>query len=116
MKPSVRRFLASATLVAAALAGPVSARADDASPSVDIVQFGFQPADIQVAAGTAVVWTNHDAIVHSVTSGTPDAPDGAFDSGLFDQDMQYTMTFDSPGAYSYFCTRHPFMHATVTVS
>jgi len=72
-------------------------------------------AALQVAAGTTVTWTNHDAIIHSVTSGSPDAPDGAFDSGFFDQAGTFSFTFTDSGDYTYFCMRHNFMRGTVSV-
>src|SRR5579859_3773263 len=71
--------------------------ADDASATADIIQFDFEPAALQVAAGTTVTWTNHDAIIHSVTGGSPDAPDGAFDSGFFNQAGTFSFTFTDSG-------------------
>ncbi len=107
--------------VAAALglslvATPLS-HAQDATPTAtaDIIQFGFQPTPLQVPAGTIVTWTNHDAIVHSVTNGTPGAPGGAFDSGLFDENQTFAFTFTDAGDYTYFCTRHNFMRGTISV-
>ena len=97
-----------------ALTAPLT-HADDAIATADIIQFGFEPAALQVAAGTTVTWTNHDAIIHSVTSGAPDAPDGAFDSGFFDQNGTFSFTFTDSGEYTYFCLRHNFMRGTVSV-
>jgi len=112
------RRLRTCTLVAAlgwvAIMAPL-AHADDTTTSADIIQFGFEPATLQVAPGTTVTWTNHDSIIHSVTSGTPDAADGAFDSGFFDQNGTYSFTFTDAGEYAYFCMRHNFMRASVSV-
>ncbi len=92
------------------------AHADDApSATADIIQFGFEPGALQVVPGTTVTWTNHDAIVHSITSGTPDEPTGIFDSGLFDQDGTFSFTFNDAGDYAYYCTRHTFMRGTMSV-
>ena len=44
--------------------------------AVSIVDFAFQPASIEVPAGSTVTWTNTGAAPHTVT-----ADDGAFDSG-----------------------------------
>ncbi|HEV7665554.1 MAG TPA: plastocyanin/azurin family copper-binding protein [Chloroflexota bacterium] len=90
--------------------------ADDTTAQADIVLFEFTPATLDVAAGTSVTWLNHDAIVHSVTQGAPDAPGTLFDSGLFDQDQTFTFTFTVPGEYTYFCTRHTFMHGMINVA
>lgn len=117
MQPRFHKMLLSVTVLALALIGPVSAHADDApTANVDIVQFAYQPTPLEISAGTTIVWNNHDAIVHSVTNGTPDAPGAAFDSGLFDQGLTFSQTFNDPGQYSYFCTRHNFMQGTIVVS
>lgn len=119
MKRSLHQMLVPATFFALALVGPLpaAAHADDArSANVEIIQFGFQPTPLEIAAGTTVTWTNHDAIVHSVTNGVPEAPGDAFDSGLFDQGLTFTQTFAEPGEYTYFCARHNFMRGSVIVS
>lgn len=113
-----RRLRVSVVAFAVALgaaAVPV-AHADDEAANADIVLFEFSPGLLEVAAGTSVTWLNHDAIVHSVTEGTPDAPGDLFASGLFDQNQTFTYTFLDPGDYTYFCTRHNFMHGTVRVT
>src|SRR4051812_34097564 len=69
--------------------------------SIDISQFQFQPRELLVPAGTTVTWFNKDAVAHSVT-----ADDRAFDSGLFSSGGQFTMRFDTPGTYGYFCIPH----------
>ncbi len=101
--------------VLAVLATP-AAHADDATATMDISQFAFAPAALQVPVGTTVTWTNHDAIIHSVTNGTPDAPAAAFDSGFFDQDGTFSFTFNDAGDYPYFCKRHNFMQGTISVT
>lgn len=78
--------------------------------------FMFDPEPLEVKAGATVVWTNEDNIEHSVTSGTPPTPDGTFDSELFTQGKTYAFTFSEPGAYAYFCKRHPSMVGTVNVT
>lgn len=78
--------------------------------------FMFNPEPLEVKAGTTVVWTNQDNIEHSVTSGTAPTPDGSFDSELFTQGKTYEFTFAEPGAFTYFCKRHPSMVGTVTVT
>src|SRR4029079_19368073 len=40
--------------------------------SVEVRTFQYSPASLQVTVGTEVVWSNRDAIAHTVTSGTPD--------------------------------------------
>ena len=40
--------------------------------SVEVRTFQYGPASLQVTVGAEVVWSNRDAIAHTVTSGTPD--------------------------------------------
>jgi len=64
-----------------------------------------------VAAGTTVTFTNKDLTSHSAT-----ADDGtSFDTGLIGQNESATVTFDTPGTYTYHCTPHPTMKATIVV-
>ncbi len=95
--------------------------APSAQPSLDVAtaeirQFTFSPSPLVVATGAVVTWTNRDAIEHSVTSGSPDAPSGVFDSDFISPEQSFSFRFDEPGEYPYFCRRHPFMHGTLIVS
>lgn len=83
--------------------------------AAEIKVFQFQPKAIEVPAGTTVTWTNWDSIGHSITSGTPEAPDGSFDTGFFSKGESASVTFDKPGDYSFFCARHKNMRGTVKV-
>ncbi|HIF12803.1 MAG TPA: amidase [Dehalococcoidia bacterium] len=76
---------------------------------------GFALSDITIAAGTTITWTNQDSAPHTVTSGSQGALTGEFDSGGFSIGESYQRSFNTPGAFPYFCTIHPFMQATVTV-
>ena len=82
----------------------------------------YSPNPIQATVGQTVVWTNDDSAFHTVTSGTTGAPDGKFDSGLqgptalTSKGKTFEHTFDAAGEYPYFCTLHPAMVGTVTVS
>lgn len=76
----------------------------------------FVPANITVTAGTTVTWTNKDSFGHTVTSGTPEAPDGKFDSGIINQNGTFSYKFDTKGTYNYYCKPHQqVMRGTVTV-
>jgi plastocyanin len=69
--------------------------------TVDIVQYQFKPKELIVEPGTVVTWTNLDAVSHTVTD------DGrTWDSDLFSTGEQFSMTFDTPGTYGYFCVPH----------
>ncbi len=77
---------------------------------MNMQNFAYQMANIQVRAGTTVTWTNQDNVPHSVTF-----KNGMKDSGLFYQEQSFSYTFNTPGTYQYYCTVHPYMVATVTV-
>src|SRR3954462_12557772 len=49
-----------------------AAGAAAAGTPVVIDTFMFSPKTVHVKAGDTVTWTNHDNIVHTVTSGTRD--------------------------------------------
>jgi plastocyanin len=73
---------------------------------------GYSPATITVVIGVnnTVKWTNNDIAPHTVT-----ATDHSFDSGNMNQGDSWSYTFTQPGIYTYFCTYHPWMKATVIV-
>jgi len=77
---------------------------------VKIDNYSFTPEDITVKAGTTVSWVNRDDVPHTVK-----ANDGSFKSKALDTDDKFTMMFDKPGVYEYFCSVHPRMTAKVVV-
>ena len=79
--------------------------------SVAVQVFAFQPTALTVAAGTTVVWTNLDPVQHTVTDINQ-----LWDSGLFDPAASYSMTFSTPGTYTYYCIPHPTMIGTIEVT
>ena len=86
------------------------------TPAVSIQVFQFQPAVVQIRAGTAITWTNQDDIEHTVTSGDPDHRTGRFDLRLPGRDTSSTVTFTEGGVYRYFCDRHPSMRGEIRVN
>ena len=78
---------------------------------VYIVDMAFVPNTITVAAGTTITWTNKDGTSHNVTSNT-----GLFSSGSLANGRTFTFTFATAGTYSYYCSIHPAMVASVTVN
>ena len=76
----------------------------------EIRAFAFAP-DLKVEAGQALVWTNRDAVPHTV-----DADDGSWASGEIQSGGSFSRTFDRPGSYPYHCAVHPFMRGTLTVT
>ena len=100
------------SLVALAVAGPRPAAAQSgAEVAVEVVDFAFEPAMVMIEPGTTVTWTNAGDRPHTVT-----ADDGSFDSGRLDPGEQFSVTFDEPGTFTYFCGFHPEMQGTVMVA
>ncbi len=75
----------------------------------------FTPADITIAVGTSLTWTNKDNFAHTVTSGIPGSPSGLFDSGNVGANGQFSFKFTTAGTYKYFCKIHIMMTGTITV-
>lgn len=99
-----------------------------AAVQVDIADFAYSPAEVEVERGEQIVWTNKDDIAHTVTSGRPkkqgvpgvtsdrDAqPDGVFDSGTMELDDAFGFTADETGSFVYFCAIHAGMSARIVV-
>ena len=72
----------------------------------------FMPASLSVAVGTTVTWTHTGKITHNVLS--VDLP------GIHSADLQpgekYSYTFKTPGTFTYYCSYHEGMSATITVT
>ena len=76
----------------------------------------MNPATLVIKAGDTVKWTNVGTVDHDVASGADPVPDGAWALPAIPPGASWSMTFDTPGTYSYFCTLHPYlMPGTITV-
>jgi plastocyanin len=99
-------LLAAAFLVSACAAGAGRGGAGSSPVPTDHVDlpksYEFEPAAIQVAAGTTVTWTNDDNFTHSVELEGQASPVGVMKPG-----ESATHTFTTPGSYPYICTFHP---------
>src|SRR5262249_16385746 len=78
----------------------------------------FTPANLTVQIGDTVewVWAGDD---HSTTSGTPNNPDGLWDSGIQNTGFVFDYTFTTAGTFSYYCKPHGSccgMIGSITVS
>src|SRR5262249_48962997 len=76
MRVHLKDIVSVGCVVALILAGLCLAAATESS--VDIRVFRFAPGRMEVKAGSRVMWANRDDITHTVTSGTPESPDGLF--------------------------------------
>jgi plastocyanin len=114
LRPLARRMVLRAALTAGTTLVMI-AWAERAAPAsetltIGIENFTFAPAELTVAPGTSVIWTNHDDIPHTVTS-----TEGAFKSHALDTDDSFSFTFAKAGSYRYFCSLHPHMVGTIRV-
>lgn len=75
----------------------------------------FSPNSISIGVSDSILWQNSDVGFHTVTSGKGSS-DGMFDSGLFGPGETFSHEFSSAGSFDYFCTVHPWMTGTVSVS
>lgn len=78
--------------------------------AVSIANFAFSPKTITIKKGTTVVFTNQDSVSHTAT-----ADGGSFDTGLLAKGESGFVTFDKAGTFTYHCTPHPYMKATIVV-
>jgi plastocyanin len=87
------------------------------SQSADNPEF-YVSAETAVKAGETLTWKNDDTAIHTATSGKDATPDGKFDTSLVSpgQSSKPIAMPNEPGEYSYFCTLHPWMVGTITVS
>ena len=113
--------LAASAIIAGACgsSGTPAPAATSAAPAaapvnIDIQGFKF-PANMDVAKGTKVTWTNKDTAAHTVTSGTRPNKDGKFDSGQMAANATFSFTFTDAGTFNYWCANHSSMNGTITV-
>ena len=134
--PTIRRLLASGLLAVTLVAGACGGSDDDgdtaggdattdttaaetesggedaaSGDAVQIVDFNYKPANLQVKAGTTVTFTNEDGFAHTAT-----AKDKSFDSGNLEEGGTFEHTFDEAGTFDYICAIHNSMTGKVTVS
>lgn len=98
----------------AGTATPSPTAAAPAAVNIDVQGFKF-PANMDVAKGTKVTWTNKDTAKHTVTSGTRPNKDGKFDGQLDASTGTFSFTFTEAGTFNYWCSLHSSMNATITV-
>jgi alcohol dehydrogenase (cytochrome c) len=75
-----------------------------------VLDFRFDPMRITVPVGSTLAWENLGSTIHTVT-----ATNGEFDSGDLPAGATFSHTFDTPGAYVFVCTPHPWMIGDIMV-
>ena len=89
-----------------------SANATDANTThiVEIREFEFVPANIEVKLGDTIKWINIDAVPHTAT-----ASDKSWDSGLLSNNSEWVMTVTKDSESNYICTYHPMMKGSISL-
>jgi plastocyanin len=102
-------------VVAVASVGIVLAAEAEAEVAIvqpsDEMAWRYEPTRLTVSAGTTVTWTNQGSASVTVTSA-----DGLFDSGPIGPGASFSVTFDTPGTFRYFCDPYPHMKGTIVVT
>ena len=102
---------ATATVALPLMAARASAASHATVHAVTIKSFAFEPADLTIAVGDSVVFTNEDSAPHTATDAN-----GAFDTGRLDKGGSATLTFNGAGSFDYICTFHPKMKGKITIA
>jgi alcohol dehydrogenase (cytochrome c) len=78
--------------------------------TVDVVDYLYQPQQVQVPRGTTVNFNNAGTIPHTAT-----AQDNTWDTGDIAPGQVGAVTFDAVGTWIYSCTPHPWMIGKLVV-
>jgi plastocyanin len=76
--------------------------------AVSLQNLAFNPAQIDVAVGGTVTFTNSDTVEHNIAGDT-------WSSGPMAPGATFSQTFATAGSFPIRCTIHPSMTANVTV-
>ena len=101
-----------ATTAATAAATEEAAAPAGETIEVAIVNFAFDPPQVEINVGDTVVWTNQDGVPHTATGQNRDL----LQSGTLQPGDTYSQTFTTAGEIPYFCEFHPNMNGMVIVS
>jgi plastocyanin len=77
---------------------------------VSIANFAFTPAEITIAPGESVTWTNDDGAPHGLEYN-----DGVKGTDVLLPGASFSRRFDRTGTYDYNCSVHPYMTGRVIV-
>jgi len=92
---------------AGVIAGPAG---NPKAIEIEIENFRFDEAELEIVVGTTVRWVNKDPVAHNTTGNR-----GEWDSPLIGPSETFEVTFTREGEFAYHCTPHPFMEATIRV-
>ena len=78
----------------------------------------FSPASITIKKGTRVTWINKDPTAsHTITTNDILESGLPTDIARLSPNQEFTYTVAAtPGTYHYYCSEHPWMNGTITVT
>jgi plastocyanin len=79
-----------------------------ATKTVQIKNFAFKPATVEVNRGARVSFVNGSGVPHTATSGS-------FDTKRIAPGQSASVKFSKRGSFAYHCKIHPFMKGKVIV-
>jgi alcohol dehydrogenase (cytochrome c) len=78
--------------------------------TLSMQDYYFAPQRVSVPVGTTVSWRNDGSVVHTATEQKR-----GWDTGDVPAGDSKSVTFDTPGTYTYSCTPHPWMVAQIRI-
>lgn len=123
-QPKIRSLLVPAGLIVLALAAGLAACDDystngrqPATVDVDVVDFAFDPVEVEARVGDTIRWTQRGNVFHTVTEGVRGAPvPGGFDGAVSEPGDTVLVVVTEPGTIDYFCVPHPGMDGRIVVT
>jgi plastocyanin len=110
--------LLSLVAVLSGCGGSGSTGSATSAPGATVIDWFVGATNVQttVKAGTTLQWKSTDAMTHTVTSSS--APAAFAETGVPAGALSSPVTFDTPGAFPYFCSIHgaAVMNGTLTVT
>ena len=83
---------------------------DEAQVTVKVVDRDYEPSDLTIRKGARVTWKFKGDLPHDVVEDR-----AAFGSPILERGDEWSLTFDDPGTYTYYCTLHHSMQGTLVV-
>jgi plastocyanin len=104
-------MLLAALLMSAAPIRPERGSAEGVrTHTIEISNFAFSPARLEVAVGDTVLWVNRDAAPHTATDSA-----GRWASGELKASSRWSRVMGKPGRLPYICEYHPPMRGELIV-
>ncbi len=81
---------------------------------VEIKNYSYLPAEIEISKGDIIQWVNLDSAPHNAVSQSAPS-NGNFYSPILSEGKNASIRFNFEGEYEYYCTLHPWMKGKIVV-